>query len=337
MSRFWWLSPGDPARRTGGFIYNANIVNEMREQGHEVHVLRLDAAWPFPEGARFAERLDAIPDAATVVADGLMWTGLSARERARLATRCAVWVVVHSPLDMEGGGEDVAERECEALKEATGWWATSRPTAELMAKRLGSAQVHCICPGTEVAQASDPRVGSRLLVVAHLIPRKGHDRLFSALARLKDVDWTLTIVGSTEVDSDWSALMRTRAATLGIAERLVWRGVLDDVALQEAMSSHGLLVHAARYEAYGMVLTEALASGLPVMSTEAGALDGLSSSAIMPLPSSGDPAAWEAMLREWLTDTARQQASFRSASTLGWPSWREQARALAALLSMPEE
>ena len=40
------VESGDPARRTGGFIYNAKMVDEMR-QGHEVHVLRLDAEWPF--------------------------------------------------------------------------------------------------------------------------------------------------------------------------------------------------------------------------------------------------------------------------------------------------
>ena len=73
--------------------------------------------------------------------------------------------------------------------------------------------------------------------------------------------------------------LRSRATHLGIAERLVWRGTLDG-ALQVAMSEHGLLVHTARYEAYGMVLTEALASGLPVMSTDSGALDGVESCAI---------------------------------------------------------
>ena len=46
------------------------------------------------------------------------------------------------------------------------------------------------------------------------------------------------------------------------------------------MNEHGLLVHTAHYEAYGMVLTEALASGLPVMSTDSGALDGVESCAI---------------------------------------------------------
>ena len=101
-----------------------------------------------------------------------------------------------------------------------------------------------------------------MLAVAHLIPRKGHDRLFDALALVQDVDWTLTIVGSDAVDVEWSDALRSRAVQLGIAERLVWRGTLDGRALQAAMSEHGLLVHTARYEAYGMVLTEALASGL---------------------------------------------------------------------------
>lgn len=336
MSGLWWLSPGDPARRTGGFIYNAKMVDEMRVQGQEVHVLRLDAEWPFPPQPTFDAALGTIPDGDVVVADGLMWTGLSASDRAGLTARCRVWVVVHSPLDMEGGGESVAQQECAALREADGWWATSRPTAALMARRLGDSEAHCICPGTEVEPVPGPRDARRLLAVAHLIPRKGHDRLFDALALLQDVDWTLTIVGSDVVDAEWSDALRSRAAHLGIAERLVWRGTLDGGALQVAMSEHGLLVHTARYEAYGMVLTEALASGLPVMSTDSGALDGVESCAIMRLPSSGKAGEWAEILRGWLSDHVQQHRAYDAASTQRWPSWAEQARALAALLARRE-
>lgn len=331
----WWLSPGDPERRTGGFIYNARIVEALRSLGHDVCVLRMDANWPFPDEVACRGQLISIPDGDTVVADGLMWSGLSADDRRTLTSRCRVWVVVHSPLDMEGGGAEVVARECDSLRQADGWWATSRPTAALMSSRLATPEAHCICPGTEVALHHGDRSASRLLTVAHLIPRKGHDRLFDALALLKDLDWHLSLVGSASVDSGWARMLHERAAALGISRRLSWLGTLDGSDLQRTMADHGLLVHPARYEAYGMVLTEALASGLPVLSTAAGALDGLASSAITRLSSSGDAADWAETLRQWLLNHQQQREASLAASTLGWPSWVEQARALTALLAMP--
>ncbi len=55
-----------------------------------------------------------------------------------------------------------------------------------------------------------------------------------------------------------------------------------------------------------MVLTEALASGLPVMSTDSVALDGVESCAIMRLPYSGKAGDWAEVLRGWLSEHARQ-------------------------------
>ena len=80
----WWMSPGDPSRRTGGFLYNARMVEVLRGQRHQVRVLRVDADWPLPAEATFAEQLGQIPDGDVVVADGLMWTGLPARDRETL-------------------------------------------------------------------------------------------------------------------------------------------------------------------------------------------------------------------------------------------------------------
>ena len=58
----WWISPGDPARRTGGFLYNARMVEVLRGHNHEVRVLRMDADWPLPAEASLEKQLGQIPD-----------------------------------------------------------------------------------------------------------------------------------------------------------------------------------------------------------------------------------------------------------------------------------
>ncbi len=89
-----------------------------------------------------------------------------------------------------------------------------------------------------------------------------------------------------------------------------------------------LLVLASHAETYGMVVTEALARGLPVLAAEVGGVtealghgdDGTRPGLLVP---PGDPAALGAALRAWLGDAElrgrlRRAARERRASLCGW-------------------
>ncbi len=112
-----------------------------------------------------------------------------------------------------------------------------------------------------------------LLCVASLVPRKGHDTLFDALERLPHLDWQLTCVGSA----------RSRLVVCG----RIWRGAQRQPPLRGSRrdgrrtcrrgSRRGvrradLFVLPTHYEGYGMAVAEALARGLPVVSTATGAI-----------------------------------------------------------------
>jgi glycosyltransferase involved in cell wall biosynthesis len=90
------------------------------------------------------------------------------------------------------------------------------------------------------------------------------------------------------------------------------------------------MVLASRAETYGMVVTEALARGLPVVATEVGGLtealgygaDGMRPGLLVPPE---DPAALAAALRAWLADAElrgrlRRAAEERRRSLCGWLS-----------------
>ena len=100
--------------------------------------------------------------------------------------------------------------------------------------------------------------------------------------------------------------------------------------LDRAYAAADLLVLASHAETYGMVVTEALARGLPVLATEVGGVtealghgeDGTRPGLLVP---PGDPAALGAALRTWLGDAElrgrlRRAARERRASLRGWPA-----------------
>ena len=86
-----------------------------------------------------------------------------------------------------------------------------------------------------------------------------------------------------------------------LGERMRLQGELDDSALHAAYANADLFVLPSHYEGYGMVVTEAVAAGLPVLCTTGGALrDTLPPEAGIAVPA-GDVAALAAALRNLLS------------------------------------
>ena len=93
---------------------------------------------------------------------------------------------------------------------------------------------------------------------------KGLDRALAALARAPKA--CLLVCGLDPASRAGAAAGRL-AARLGVAERVRWLGFVDDPGLSQAMAAADLLAHPSRADVTGTVILEALASGLPVVTT----------------------------------------------------------------------
>ncbi|WP_298370916.1 glycosyltransferase [Azospirillum sp.] len=110
----------------------------------------------------------------------------------------------------------------------------------------------------------------RLLAVGRLVGQKGIDVLLDALARPGLERAELDLVG----DGEWRADLEVQAARLGVAARVRFRGWLDRSDLASVYREADVFVLASRDEGMPNVVLEAMASGLPVVSTAvAGARD----------------------------------------------------------------
>jgi teichuronic acid biosynthesis glycosyltransferase TuaC len=103
--------------------------------------------------------------------------------------------------------------------------------------------------------------GFTLLSVGHLDPRKGHEHIIAALPALPDV--YLTIVGSGPDLKRLQAL----AATLGVAERVAFRGAMPQDRLRGYYGAADALVLASSREGWANVLLESMACGTPVVAS----------------------------------------------------------------------
>jgi glycosyltransferase involved in cell wall biosynthesis len=186
-------------------------------------------------------------------------------------------------------------------------------------------------PGVDAAGlARGTAAGDALLCVAAVTPDKGHDVLLDALATATDLSWRCACVGSLDRDPAFADGVRRRARDRGLGDRVQFPGPRTGPALDRAYAAADLLVLASHAETYGMVVTEALARGLPVIAAEVGGVtealgrgnDGARPGLLVP---AGDAAALGAALRAWLGDAdlrgrLRRAARERRASLRGWPA-----------------
>lgn len=99
-----------------------------------------------------------------------------------------------------------------------------------------------------------------LLLVANELGRKGLGTLLEAVAALDDARVHVLLVGRTP-PTEYEATARA----LGVADRFHYAGATDDVGFVHAASD--VFVLPTQYEAFCLAVVEALASGLPVITT----------------------------------------------------------------------
>ncbi|GHE20218.1 glycosyltransferase family 4 protein [Halomonas urumqiensis] len=318
---------GSPDQLTGGYVYDARIVSAMRARGRRVDVVGLDGRFPDPDDqARrsMAEALAALPDNALVVIDGLAMGGMP-EVVAPHADRLSIVGLVHHPLADETGLDDgtrqrLLDSETQALALARQIIVTSHYTARGLSRfGVEPSRLAVVEPGVEPAALAASALDiekerpARLLCVATLTPRKGYDVLVEALAGLGDRDWVFEAIGSDERDAEHAAMLFESTRRHGMESRLHWVGERDAAGLAEAYHRADLFVLPSRYEGYGMVVTEALARGLPVITTTGGALaDTLPAGAGIAVPP-GDAGALREALAAWLDDAALRRRLRRGA------------------------
>ncbi|TFB93556.1 glycosyltransferase [Cryobacterium sp. MDB2-10] len=314
----------DPARVSGGNVYDQHVRDGLRRSGWEVHMVPI----PPDDGMLTGLTLSRLPDGALALVDGL----IAARESVALglqATRLRLIVLAHMVT--------ADSRERDAFRAAKRIIATSGWTrSEIITRHSHAAHdVVVAYPGTDPAATTNASpAGDRLLCIGVVAPHKGQDLLIGALAHLTDVDgWTCTFVGSLDgapgfVDELTRARHRAR-----LTARAPFRGALVGTRLDSAYARTDLVVVPSRYESFGMVVAEAQARGIPVLASRIGGIpEALSNESAGILVAPEDPRALEVALRHWLASPA-QRSQLKAAAVAASRRARPWSATVAAIAS----
>lgn len=343
--RLAFAVPGDLATPTGGYVYDRRMIAELAELGWSIDVIDLGEGFPRPSAALLAKAealLAKVPKQCPIVIDGLAY-GVMPAAGAILSKRGPLIALVHHPLALESGlspDEAAKFRESEraALAFAHRVIVPSAATAKTLSETYDVPidRITIARPGNDpVAQSSGTGGGVvHLLAVGSFVPRKGYDVLIAALRTLDDLPWSLTIAGDVERDAATAAKIRGEIVSSRLTERITVVGVVTPTTLGELYIASDLFVLASRYEGYGMAYAEAIAHGLPVVGTTAGAIPEAvpSDGAILVAPDDADALAH--VLRRLITSKDERQriAAAARAAAARLPQWRDSAKLFAGAI-----
>jgi glycosyltransferase involved in cell wall biosynthesis len=331
MNELFFVVPGKLDQLTGGYLYDRHIVEELRARGCPVTVFEL--LEPTEPRAVFA----GLADDAKVVIDGLALPELKQAILAE-ARRLRLVALIHGPVAREAGLAPAAAQQASALEamllsRVRGVLCPSKSTAQaVVTYGIAADRVAVVPPGTAKPNPPvPPRQGPvrALLCVANLLPRKGHGVLIDALAEVRDLDWTLLCIGSQERDPATARDIRQMIAAAGLNDRITFAGEQPPQVVEKAYRATDLFVLPSLHEGYGMVYAEAMAHGLPIIATTAGAIPETVPPEAGLLVPPGDATGLAGALRQVITDpalAARLAAGSRVAGAAlpEWPHAAEQ-------------
>jgi glycosyltransferase involved in cell wall biosynthesis len=342
VKHFVFAVPGDLATPTGGYAYDRRMVAELRELGWQVEVADIGNEFPRPsEHARSAarDRLLAVPAGTPIVVDGLAF-GVLPELAAELHRDHPLLALVHHPLALESGiapadAEDFRRRERAALGHTDRVIVTSPSTAQRLAAdyAVAAGRITVALPGTEArATARHDRGGPlALLAVGAVVRRKGYDVLIEALATLRDLPWRMTIVGDRTRSPATVEALDAAVRRHDLGDRLAFSGAVDDARLAALHVEADVFVLPSRFEGYGIAFAEAIAHGLPVIGTTAGAIPDTVPDGAGILVPPDDTAALAHALRHLITDRGGREklAAAARAAAARLPTWRHSAQEFA--------
>ncbi len=309
----------DADRPSGGNRYDRRLSDELAAAGWVVCEHAAPGSWPWADVEdvqNLVRIVESIPDCSIVLVDGLIASN-APEVFVPAADRVRVVVLLHTSLvdmSLQHDVVDAHRREREVLSAARGVVTTSRWACDRLLDRypLPAYSVTVAEPGADRGEvAAQSAAGGRFVCVAAVAPHKAQHVIVDALSAVADLEWSCRFIGV--LDPHYADQLRDRADSLGIGPRFEFCGALDREDLDEEYQTADLLLHASRHETYGMVLTEAIAHGLPVITTRVGGVHeavGLARSGRRPglLVPAGDVAAFAAAIRTWLTnDDVRTQ------------------------------
>ncbi len=296
------LHSHDYARLTGGYVYNSRLVAALAAQVGDIAELSVAVAFPTigqADRERILSHVEGLPAGSVLLADHLHIADLQQHLRTRRFRIVSVFHHARATEDHLNGLAADWQAERRSFEVCDVVIATSEATRDQLVSKLGvlPERILVALPGDDAASRSPgPASGARhILTVGAVIPRKRQDYLVEVAAAMRTGDWYWTMAGDLDRDPDYAGRVRAAIRAAGLAGAIELAGGVERAGMEQLWARTALLVAASHHEGYGMAVAEALRRGVPVVTTESGAVATWVEGGVT-LASPDDPAGFAAII-----------------------------------------
>ena len=272
LQKFTFFYPGNINQKTGGYIYENNILKFSKKNKFPINFIELSSNYPEPN-IRDLKNLNKLtnninPDNALIF-DGLVLEGLN--PSANIFDRFKIIALIHHPLYLEFKGkksQEFLKKAIKIYKKIDYFIVTSLSTKKLLSEKfkIKSRKISIVEPGIEKFKKYKKHNSSKikLLTCGSIIERKKYDYLIQEIKNITDIQ--LHIIGDTSRESKYSNKIKKLINHNKLQNKFILHGKIAQSKLEKLYSICDYYISASEYEGFGMALANATISNLPIIS-----------------------------------------------------------------------
>ena len=267
----YFIYPGNIDAKTGGYIYEKNIISYCRKKNIIIHPVALSSNYPFPNQKdlkHFLQILKDIPSKSTIVIDGLALEGMY--EVFKKFKDYKVVGLIHHPLSLEFKGKTAKKflkLEKKYLNLINNFIVTSSETKSLLINdfKIKKHKISVVEPGIPRMKKYKYNKKNKLffLTCGSIIDRKNYHFLLKVFKNFDN--YSLNIVGDTSRDNDYYIKIKNYVKTNRLSKKIHFIGKVSDSKLSKLYSQTDFYISASKYEGFGMSLANSLIAKKPII------------------------------------------------------------------------
>ena len=270
--KFTFFYPGNINQKTGGYIYENNILKFSKKNKYPINFIELSSNFPNPN-IQDIENLNKITNNIKsdniLIFDGLVLEGL--HKSINILDHFKIIALIHHPLYLEFNGkksEEFFKRAIKIYKKIDYFIVTSHNTKKLLSKtfKIKSSKISIVEPGIEkfkkYKKISSPKV--KLLTCGSIIERKKYDYLINEIKNIDNIQ--LNIVGDVSRENKYANKIKNIINNNNLENKVILHGKISQVKLEKLYSNCDFYISTSEYEGFGMSLANAALSKLPIIS-----------------------------------------------------------------------
>ena len=270
-SDIYFVYPGNINAKTGGYIYEKNILEYAKLSNINIRTIALSENYPFPtnnDTKYFLKILDKIHPDSKIIIDGLALEGMYSIFKKILTYN--IIALIHHPLYFEFKGHQSKKflrLEKENFKKISKFLVTSKNTKDLLINefKIKNNKISVVEPGIERLEKHNFKNNNKIhfLTCGSIISRKNYLFLLKVLKPLDN--FILDIVGDTSRDISYYKNLKNFITKNSMKRKIIFHGSISDKKLAKLYSKTDCYISVSKYEGFGMSLANALIIKKPII------------------------------------------------------------------------